>query len=50
MRASAVTIMPAALAKDAARLMVDRKMGCLPIVEGEALVGIITDTAICPMS
>ncbi len=30
----------------AVRLMVDRKIGCLPVVEGERLVGLITETDI----
>ena len=29
---------------DAAKLMVDRKIGCLPVVEGRTLVGIVTET------
>ena len=32
--------------EEAARLMVDHRIGCLPVVEGEALVGIISDTDI----
>ena len=28
---------------DAARLMLDRKIGCLPVVEGKKLVGILTE-------
>jgi len=30
----------------AVRLMVDKKIGCLPVVEGERLVGLITETDI----
>jgi CBS domain-containing protein len=29
---------------DAARAMIERKVGCLPVVEGEKLVGIVTET------
>ena len=29
---------------EAARTMVERKVGCLPVVEGEDLVGILTET------
>jgi len=29
---------------EAARLMIERKVGCLPVVEGETLVGIVTET------
>jgi CBS domain-containing protein len=30
----------------AARLMVDRKIGCLPVVEDEQLVGILSESDI----
>ena len=30
--------------RDAARLMHERKLGALPVVEGERLVGILTET------
>lgn len=30
--------------RDAARLMYERKLGALPVVEGERLVGIVTET------
>lgn len=29
---------------EAARLMIERKIGCLPVVDGEKLVGIVTET------
>ncbi|MCC7485008.1 MAG: CBS domain-containing protein [Burkholderiales bacterium] len=29
---------------EAARVMIERKVGCLPVVEGEKLVGIVTET------
>jgi acetoin utilization protein AcuB len=32
--------------EDAARIMVDRKISCLPVMEGDALIGIITETDI----
>jgi acetoin utilization protein AcuB len=28
----------------AVRLMVDRKIGCLPVVEGDRLAGLVTET------
>ncbi len=31
---------------EAAQLMVDRRIGCLPVVEGEALVGILSESDI----
>lgn len=37
------TIAPDAPIEEAARLMVERKIGCLPVVEGERLVGILTE-------
>jgi CBS domain-containing membrane protein len=39
----AVTIAPDATVKEAARLMLDLKIGCLPVVEGHTLVGIVTE-------
>jgi len=39
-----VTISPDAPIKDAARLMIDRKIGCLPVMEAGKLVGLITET------
>src|SRR5204863_4239987 len=43
MRKEVVTIGPHALARDAAQMMLDAKVGCLPVLEGETLVGIITE-------
>jgi CBS domain-containing protein len=42
----AITISPEAAAKEAIRLMLERKIGCLPVVEGHTLVGIVTETDI----
>jgi len=39
-----VTIGPLQDAKEAARLMLDRKIGALPVIDGEVVVGIITET------
>jgi CBS domain-containing protein len=39
-----VTTTPDTLLADAAQLMIDRKIGCLPVVENGALVGILTET------
>ncbi len=39
-----VTISPDAPIKDAAHLMIDRKIGCLPVMEAGKLVGLITET------
>ena len=44
MSAEIYTIGPDATVADAARVMVERKIGCLPVVEGEKLVGIVTET------
>ena len=38
-----VTIAPGATLREAARIMVERKIGCLPVVENEKLVGILTE-------
>jgi CBS domain-containing protein len=42
----AITISSEAPIKDAARLMIEKKIGCLPVVEGGRLVGIVTETDI----
>ena len=39
-----ITISPEATVKQAARLMAEKKIGCLPVVEGEELVGLVTET------
>lgn len=39
-----ITVLPDATVKQAARLMMQRKIGCLPVVEGETLVGLVTET------
>ncbi|HBH02399.1 MAG TPA: hypothetical protein DDZ42_10850 [Candidatus Rokubacteria bacterium] len=45
MSKSVVTISPAQDAREAAQLMLDRKIGALPVVgNGQQLVGIITET------
>lgn len=41
-----LTIGPSTPLEQAARLMKERKIGCLPVVEGNRLVGIITETDI----
>lgn len=41
-----VTISPDAPVKEAARLMMEKKIGCLAVVEGESLVGLVTETDI----
>jgi len=42
-----VTISPDATIGEAARLMLDRKIGGMPVVENGKLVGIITETDFC---
>ena len=44
MSAEIHTIGPDATVADAARIMIERKIGCLPVVEGEKLIGIVTET------
>jgi CBS domain-containing protein len=46
MREPAITISPETTTKEAARLMLEHKIGCLPVVEGHTLVGIVTETDI----
>jgi CBS domain-containing protein len=42
----AITVSPGATIKEAARLMIEHKIGCLPVLEGHKLVGIVTETDI----
>lgn len=39
-----ITIGPEATIEEAARLMVEKKVGCLPVLDGGAVVGIITES------
>ena len=39
-----ITIAPHASVQEAARLMMEKKIGCLPVLEGVQLVGIVTET------
>lgn len=39
-----ITIAPHATVQEAARLMVEKKIGCLPVLEGSKLIGIVTET------
>ena len=42
----AVTVGQDASIQEAARLMVEHKIGCLPVVDGERLVGLVSETDI----
>jgi len=44
MKGPAETISPDGSIGEAARLMLDKRIGCLPVVEGENLVGLVTET------
>jgi CBS domain-containing protein len=44
MTENVVTTTPETLVKAAARMMVDRKIGCLPVIEDEALIGILSES------
>jgi acetoin utilization protein AcuB len=44
MTANPCTVTPHTCIADAAKLMLDRKIGGLPVVDGEYLVGIVTET------
>ena len=46
MTENVVTTTPETLVTAAARVMVDRKIGCLPVIEGEALIGILSESDI----
>jgi len=41
-----VTVSPETALCEATKIMVEKKIGCLPVVEGERLVGLITETDI----
>ena len=41
-----LTISPEASIQDAARLMIDNRIGCLPVVEADRLIGLVTKTDI----
>jgi acetoin utilization protein AcuB len=43
---SVITVPPDLPVEEAARVMIDQRIGCLPVVEGEKLLGIISDTDI----
>jgi CBS domain-containing membrane protein len=40
----AIIISPEATIQEAVRLMLEKKIGCLPVVQGHTLVGIVTET------
>ncbi len=44
MSAPAVTIGPGASVREAARVMAQRKIGCLPVLEDGRLIGLVTET------
>jgi len=46
MVARVITVNPETALKDAVQLMVDKKIGCLPVVEEDRLVGLVTETDI----
>jgi len=46
MVSAVITVSPDTALCDAVRLMVDKKIGCLPVVENDGLVGLITETDI----
>jgi CBS domain-containing protein len=46
MVAQVITVTPETSLRDAVKMMVDHKIGCLPVVEQDRLVGLITETDI----
>jgi CBS domain-containing protein len=46
MSAPPVVVTPEVTVGEAALIMAERKIGCLPVVEGEELIGMITETDI----
>jgi CBS domain-containing protein len=39
-----IVVGPDATIEEAARIMAERKIGCLPVVDGEKLIGMLTET------
>lgn len=39
-----ITASPSTTVREAAKVMIQEKIGCLPVVEGKTLVGIVTET------
>jgi acetoin utilization protein AcuB len=46
MKKRVITVKPDTPIKDAAQLMADKKVGCVPVVSAGALVGLVTTTDI----
>lgn len=46
MKTDLITVQPDASVKEAAEMMLHHKIGCLPVVEGYRMVGLITETDI----
>jgi CBS domain-containing membrane protein len=44
MKTDVVTVTPDAPLREAAKLMLERKIGCLVVVEGRKIVGILTES------
>ena len=44
MKKTVVTVEESEVVEEAARIMADKRIGCLPVMRGKLLVGIITDT------
>lgn len=44
MTTTVITVEPARDAREAARIMLDHKIGALPVVDGEEIVGILTES------
>lgn len=44
MSAPPIVIAPDATVEQAARVLADRKIGCLPVLQGETLLGMVTET------
>ena len=39
-----ITVAPHISVQEAARIMIEKKIGCLPVLEGPKLIGIVTET------
>jgi CBS domain-containing protein len=46
MSAPVITVQPETGVKEAARIMVEKKIGCLPVMENDSLVGLVTESDI----
>jgi CBS domain-containing membrane protein len=50
MKTDVVTVTPSAPLSEAAKIMLEKKIGCLVVVEGKKIVGILTESDFVKLS